>query len=177
LFHSFHFKRELFMPLLFVALGRLCQVFGAIGAALALATGMLTTASVLMRALWSQPISGDVEMTQMGIALAIAMCLPYCQWQRANIIVDFFTQSSSPRSQGRLDALGNLFLVVLYGLLAWRTSVGAVSVYEAGETTMIIGLPMWWAYACLAPGLALAGCVALLQALTGSASAPQEATP
>jgi hypothetical protein len=45
--------------------------------------------------------------------------------------------------------------------------VGALSVHEAGETTMIISLPMWWAYACLAPGLALAGWVALMQALSG----------
>ena len=30
---------------------------------------------------------------------------------------------------------------------------------------MIISLPMWWAYACLAPGLALAGWVALVQGL------------
>jgi hypothetical protein len=62
----------------------------------------------------------------------------------------------------------------LYGLLAWRTSVGALSVREAGETTMIISLPMWWAYACLAPGLALAGWVALVQGLTGLSTSNQE---
>ena len=32
---------------------------------------------------------------------------------------------------------------------------GALAVHEAGETTMILGLPMWWTYALLAPGLAL----------------------
>ena len=73
-----------------------------------------------------------------------------------------------------LDAIGNLFLVLLYGLLAWRTSVGALSVREAGETTMIISLPMWWAYACLAPGLALAGWVALVQGLFGLSTTEHE---
>jgi TRAP-type C4-dicarboxylate transport system permease small subunit len=89
-------------------------------------------------------------------------------------MVDFFTQSSSEGTRKRLDAIGQLSLVLLYGLLAWRTSIGAVSVREAGETTMIISLPMWWAYACLAPGLALAGWVSLIQVLTGASSPEQE---
>ncbi len=145
-----------------------------VGAAVALATGFLTLLSVVMRAVWSQPIPGDVEMTQMGIAFAISMCLPYCQLQRGNIIVDFFTQSASVGTQKRLDAIGQLSLVLLYGLLAWRTSIGAISVREAGETTMIISLPMWWAYACLAPGLALAGWVALVQGIFGQTESSQE---
>jgi TRAP-type C4-dicarboxylate transport system permease small subunit len=155
-------------------LAPLCRAFAVVGASVALITGLLTTLSVVMRAGWSQPIPGDVEMTQMGIAFAISMCVPYCQLQRANIIVDFFTQATTERRRQVLDALGNLSLVVLYGLLAWRTSVGALSVREAGETTMIISLPMWWAYACLAPGLALAGWVALVQGLSGLSTSNQE---
>ena len=143
----------------------LCRAFGVVGAAVALITGLLTTLSVIMRAGWSQPIPGDVEMTQMGIAFAISLCLPYCQLQRANIIVDFFTQSSSNNTRQFLDAMGNLLLIVLYWLLAWRTSVGALSVHEAGETTMIISLPMWWAYASLAPGLGLSALIALAQTI------------
>lgn len=155
-------------------LAPLCRAFALVGAFVALVTGLLTTLSVIMRAVWSQPIPGDVEMTQMGIAFAISLCLPYCQLQRANIIVDFFTQATSHRRRQMLDALGNMSLVILYGLLAWRTSVGAMSVREAGETTMIISLPMWWAYACLAPGLALAGWVALVQGLSGFSTSNEE---
>lgn len=135
-----------------------------LGALVALATAVMTTVSVITRNLWQQPIAGDVEMTQMAIALAISLCLPWCQWHRANIFVDFFTQRMGPRHQGRLDGLGNLALALVYGLLAWRTAVGAWSVREAGETTMIISLPMWWAYASLAPGLALSALIAVWQA-------------
>jgi TRAP-type C4-dicarboxylate transport system permease small subunit len=101
----------------------------------------------------------------MAMALAISLCIPYCQIRRANIVVDFFTQSMRASSVRGLDALGQLTLALIYALLAWRTLVGAVSVQQAGETTMIIALPMWWAYACLAPGLALACLIALMQAL------------
>jgi TRAP-type C4-dicarboxylate transport system permease small subunit len=151
-------------------LGPLCALFGSAGAAVALLVACLMVSSVVMRTLWDQPIPGDVELTQMGIALAISLCLPYAQVQRANIIVDFFTQKASPAVQGVLDALGQLFLAVVYVLLAWRTSAGALSVREAGETTMIISLPMWWAYASLAPGLALAALIAVLQGWLGLTS-------
>ena len=117
---------------------------------------------------------GDFELTGVATGAAIALFMPMCQFKKANIIVDFFTQSTSNGTRKILDAIGSFMLVLLYGLLAWRSSVGAFSVREAGETTMIIGLPMWWAYACLAPGLALAGWVALVQIFQGQGSSTEE---
>ena len=76
----------------------LSRWFGVIGAGLALLTGFMTFTSVFMRAFLQTPIPGDVELTQMGIALAISMCLPWCQTQRGHILVDFFTQKSSAQS-------------------------------------------------------------------------------
>jgi TRAP-type C4-dicarboxylate transport system permease small subunit len=143
----------------------LSRWFGVFGAGLALLTGFMTFTSVFMRAFLQTPIPGDVELTQMGIALAISMCLPWCQTQRGHILVDFFTQKSSVQSLRFMDSVGCLALAVMYGFLAWRTSVGAVSVREAGETTMIISLPMWWAYASLAPGLGLSALIALAQTI------------
>ncbi len=153
---------------------------GIAGASVALAICLMTTLSVASRALFNTPIPGDIEITQMGIALAISLCLPWCQMRRANIIVDFFTQNMAARRRDVLDALGCVLLVVMYCLLAWRTGAGAIAVREAGETSMIISLPMWWAYAALAPGLAIAACVALAQAVQilkgeGSASTQGEA--
>ena len=134
------------------------------GAAFALMIGAMTTWSVIGRALFQAPLQGDVEMVQMGIALSLSVCLPWCQWRVANIFVDFFTQSASQKSISRLDALGSVLLALMYAVLSWRSAAGAAVAYESFEATMILGLPMWWAYACLAPGLALAALVALFQA-------------
>ena len=98
------------------------------------------------------------------MALCVSLCLPWCQLHGANIIVDFFTQKVGPRRQAVLDAIGAVALALMTALLAWRTAVGALSIHEAGETTVILGLPMWWTYAILAPGLALTCFVALIQA-------------
>ena len=145
-------------------LRRLALAFALLGAAAALAVALMAVASIAGRALWSKPIPGDVELTQFGIAWALSLSLPWCQLRGANIIVDFFTQNLRQRSVRLLDGVGALLLALMCALLAWRTSVGAWSVREAGETSMILALPMWWAYASLAPGLALAAWVALVQA-------------
>jgi len=146
-------------------LRRLALIFALAGAAVALGAAMMVVASVALRAVTSRPIQGDVELTQFAIALAISLALPWCQWHRANIIVDFFTQKLGPRPRGWLDAAGCALVALMCALLAWRTGAGAVAVREATESTMVLELPMWWVYAALAPGLALTALIALVQAV------------
>ena len=144
---------------------RIALWFALAGGAAACGLALLTVVSVVMRAAVSKPVPGDVELMQMGIALCISLYLPWCQLTRANIIVDFFTEKLAPRPQRALDGIGSLLLAVMCLLLAARTAAGAQAVLDAGETTMIIGLPMWWAYAMLAPGLALTALIAIWQGL------------
>jgi TRAP-type C4-dicarboxylate transport system permease small subunit len=144
-------------------LNRAAWWFALAGGAVACGVALMTLASVVGRALISKPIPGDVELTQFGIGLSISLCLPWCQIHGSNIIVDFFTQKAGVRTLRRLDAFGALLLALMAALLSWRTASGALAVFEAGETSMILGLPMWWTYAVLAPGLALTALIALTQ--------------
>ncbi|MEW6706445.1 MAG: TRAP transporter small permease [Pseudomonadota bacterium] len=144
-------------------LRRLAVLFAIAGCVAACLVALLTSASIVGRSLWARPIPGDVELTQFGIALCISLCLPWAQLHGSNIIVDFFTQRTAARTLRKLDAIGSLLLALMVGLLAWRSAVGAFSVYEAGESTMILDLPMWVAYAVLSPGLALTALIALVQ--------------
>lgn len=145
-------------------LRRVAYTFAVLGAAVALGAALMVVASVVLRALTTRPIQGDVELTQFAVALAISLALPWCQLRGANILVDFFTQRLPERAIRTLDGIGAVLVGLMCALLAWRTSVGAVSVHEAMETSMIRGLPMWWVYASLAPGLALAALIAFVQA-------------
>jgi TRAP-type C4-dicarboxylate transport system permease small subunit len=143
----------------------LAEGFALLGGVAAGAVALLTAANIAGRTLASTPISGDVELTQFGIAFAISLCLPWAQLHGANIIVDFFTQKLGARSRQRLDAVGALLVAVFCGLLSWRAAAGASAVAAAGETTMILDAPMWISYAVLAPGLALTALIAVVQAL------------
>lgn len=141
----------------------LARLFALIAGLIACGVASMTVWSIVRRAAISSPIAGDVELTQFGVALCISLCLPWCQLHGGNIIVDFFTQKLPERTNHLLDAFGALLMAAMCGLLSWRTAVGAVSVQEVGETSMILSLPMWWVYVSLAPGLALSGLVALVQ--------------
>ncbi len=147
------------------ALEKLAAAFALLGGVCALLVAGMTLWSVVARNLLAAPVRGDIELSQMGIALTIALCLPWCQLQRGNIIVDFFTQAAPARLNGALDRFGALLLAVMLALLAWRSGVGAMAVGQAGEQTMVLGLPMWWTYAILAPGLALTAVIAVVQAV------------
>ncbi len=153
-------------------LRRLAMAFALVGVLAALAVALLVVVSIAGRSLASYPIPGDVEITQFGIALCISLCLPWCQLEGANIIVDFFTQRLRARQVRLLDAIGALLMALMCALLAWRTGIGALAVREAHETSMIMGLPMWWVYASLAPGLALAALIAVVQAARLLRNAP-----
>lgn len=146
-------------------LRKLAAWFAILAGLVAGAVALLTVASIVGRTFFARPIPGDVELTQFGVALAISLCLPWCQLHGANILVDFFTQHVRPRTRQRLDAVGALLVAVFCGLLSWRAAAGAFSVAEAGETTMILDVPMWISYAVLSPGLALAALIALLQSV------------
>jgi TRAP-type C4-dicarboxylate transport system permease small subunit len=141
------------------------RAFALLGMAVALAVGLMVVASIVGRAAWSRPVPGDVELTQFGVAIGISLSLPWAQARGAHIIVDFFTQAARPQVQAGLDGAGAVLMALFYALLAWRSAAGALAVRQAHEASMILDLPMWWVYAALAPGLALAAVVALRQAL------------
>jgi len=138
--------------------------FALVGSFIAMLVAAMSVYSIIGRAFLSKPLFGDVELTQLGIAASISLCLPWCQLHRGNILVDFFTQSTSARTRQILDSAGAFLLAAMCVLLAWRTTMGAIAVREVSETSMILGLPMWWAYVSLAPGLLLSALVALWQA-------------
>lgn len=139
----------------------LSKLAAVLGGLVLLAAALLNVASVLGRWLASTPILGDVELMQVGCAVAIALFLPYCQVRNAHIVVDFFTTGAAARTRRRLDAAGSLLLAAVMLLLAWRAGVGVLDMKASGETTMVIGFPFWLTYLVMVPGLALSGVVAL----------------
>lgn len=135
------------------------------GGALLVGLAGLTVASISGRWLASRPITGDVELVQLGVAAAIALFLPYCQLHRSHLIVDFFTARSSGPMQRRLDAVGSAVAGAVFLLLAWRAAAAVLDMRAAGETTMVLGVPLWLPYAAMVPGLALAGVAGVLAAV------------
>ena len=127
-----------------------------------LATAFMVAASVLMRWLASAPITGDVEIVQIGGGLAVLGFLAYGTLMRSNIFVDSFTTWLPRRVTRAIDGFWNLVWGIVALVLAERMAVGAMEALGNGSTTMgLLGIPIWWAIGIGALCFAVTGLVAL----------------
>jgi TRAP-type C4-dicarboxylate transport system permease small subunit len=130
------------------------------GAVVAAIAG-LTVVSIVGRWLWTAPLPGDVELVQLGTALAIALALPYCQLHASHLIVELATARAPVALQRALDTLAHGAAAAVLALLAWRAAAGVADLQRAGEVSMVLGVPLAAAYAAMVPALALAALIAL----------------
>lgn len=140
---------------------RITRVVALAGGGVLALMSVLTTVSVIGRSLFSVPIPGDFELIAIGTGVSVFAFLPHCQLVRGNVFVDFFMDRAPVPAKTFFDAVGNLLLTLIIALMIWRTSLGGIDMFNVGETTMILGVPIWWtiplAIACLA--LLLVVCV------------------
>jgi TRAP-type C4-dicarboxylate transport system permease small subunit len=152
------------------ALGAAASVFALAGGVIVALVAGVTVLSVVGRWLIATPIPGDVELVQLGTASALALFLPYCQLHGSHLIVDIFTVRSESALHRRLDAVAHLVAAAVLMLLAARAAAGVASQRAATETSMVLGVPLWLAYAPMVPALVLAALIALMS----TRSAPPE---
>ncbi len=141
-------------------LTRIARVFVIIGGLSLTAAGILTVASVIGRYFFNAPISGDFELVEGACALAVFSFLPYCQLQKGNVLVDFFTYRMSARKRGLLDGLSALIYTAITVLLTWRLWVGGLDLLRTNEQTIVLEIPRAYNFVFIMP------CMALLVAVT-----------
>lgn len=138
---------------------RLTTVVAFGGGLLLSAIALTTTYSILGRAIsrnlpdfvlleWWRPIRGDFELVEMGTAIAIFSCLPYTQMMRGHVLVGFLTSSLGAHGKAALAVPANLLLSVIVVLITWRMTVATREFMTADftQTTMLLGIPIWWGY-------------------------------
>lgn len=126
-----------------------------------LATALLTAVSVTRRWLTSQPVPGDFELVAMGSGLAVMGFLAQGTVQRTNIFVDSLTSWLPGALTRALDVFWMLVWCVVAAALAERLFRGARETLANGTTTMVLGVPTWWAVGLGAVGFAATACGAL----------------
>jgi TRAP-type C4-dicarboxylate transport system permease small subunit len=142
-------------------IARLAAALGFAGGVVLLATALLTTLSVARRWLTGQPIPGDFELVSLGAGLSVMGFLAYGTLMRTNILVDSFTGWLPRRVTRLVDAFWTLVWCGVAAVLAERLLLGARETLASGTTTMVLGLPTWWAVglgaACFAATALAAG--------------------
>jgi Tripartite ATP-independent periplasmic transporters, DctQ component. len=149
-------------------IGRLLYAL-ALGAALlaglaVLFLALLTAVNVPLKQLFGQPLPGEFELVDLGVATAVFAFLPLAQFARGYVIVDLVTQNASPRVKANLDAGAAVIFAICMAAVAWRMFLGGVDIADTGEQTQILQLKYWWTFAVAVPSLSLLAAVCLYTA-------------
>lgn len=130
--------------------GILAKAMALLGGAVLIVLVIMTCLSIAGRALvplGTQPIKGDYELIEMGIAFAVFAFLPWCQYMRGHAVVNLL-QPAYPRMMNRwIDVIADAAMFGAAVIIAWRLYAGLGDKIRFGETTFILQLPVWWAYA------------------------------
>jgi len=146
------------------SLAKLCAILAGV---LLTAVTLMTCGSLVGRNVFGATIVGDFELSGAAAGAAVALFMPWCQFQRGNIIVDFFTARASSRTNAALDRIGALLFALALALMTWRTTIGGLNAWKSQSGTMMIGFPEWIIYTAMVPPMALCAAIGLAQALRG----------
>lgn len=124
----------------------------------------MSLVSIVGRKLFAMPVPGDFEVLQMGAAVASATFFSYCQMVDGHVRVDFFTHWLPLRGRAFLDGLAALLMGAVALLIAWRTGVAAMSSYDSGEASLMLGWPGWVPIALIVPAFVLFAATSLYTA-------------
>lgn len=136
------------------------------GVLLLLAVGV-TVASVAGRYALSKPIPGDYELVTVFCGIATFLFFPYTHATNGNITAEFFTSSLPPRSQRALDLVHDIIFALAAALLCWRLSIGLGYKFAHGDSTIFLGIPLWWPYSFAVASMALLAVVCLWRIALG----------
>lgn len=137
------------------------------GGFLLTAAAIMTVVSIAGRAfVWAGlgPVPGDFELVEMTCAVAVFSFLPWSQINRGQVTVDILVDAFSPRLRAFLGMAGDVALAIASTVIAWRLWLGLGERLPFGsneirsalmfgskpyytETTMILGMPVWYGYA------------------------------
>lgn len=134
---------------------RVSRFFAAVGGLILVAVTLMSVGSIASRWLTDTSLLGDFELVQLGCAVAVAAFLPWGQMRGSHVFVDFFTTWTRPKTRAVLDGIGALLLAACAALIAWRMAIGTLDLKESSETSMLLGVPIWYTYALMTPSFVL----------------------
>jgi TRAP-type C4-dicarboxylate transport system permease small subunit len=155
------------MNQLIYGLSRAMAWFGAFVLVLLAGMSVVSIAGRALSGIGLGPVPGDFELVEVGTAVAVFCFLPWAHLKRGHAAVDLFWRAYPAPLQRLLEVLADALMLVVWVLLIWRMGVGMADYRDNGETSFILGMPVWWGYA-LSMLPALVGCAAYLWRLLES---------
>ena len=107
---------------------------------------MLTIADVMMRWLFSDPLDGISDLYRLLVALVVASFFPSAFAERGHISINFLSAILPRAGRKAVAVLASIVTLAFTGVIGWQFILYCMEVYEAGETTWLLGISVtpWW---------------------------------
>ena len=125
----------------------------------------LTVVDVVARYVFSRPLRGAFEITELMLLVLIFAGLPLVSFADEHAVMDFIDRLLGPRSQGRLERvvqLANAGFMFLLTVLMWKKADRIGAYRDATDVLRIVYGPFVY---FMAVTLALAGVIHLYKVL------------
>ena len=135
-----------------------------VGGIVLCALTLMVVASVSGRALIGiglGPVPGDFELVEAGTAVAVFFFLPWCYLRGGHATVDLLYSYMPPAARKTVNIVSDVLMLVVWLVMTWKLYEGMLEKKEYLETTFILLMPIWWAYALCLVG-AVIGCLSYI---------------
>jgi TRAP-type C4-dicarboxylate transport system permease small subunit len=105
---------------------------------------LLTVADLVLRAFFSYPIQGMLELIELGLACTIFLALPAVFLRDEHLVVDVIDHFARPRVVRLLDLAGALVSLGVLVVMAWQMLPLARTMHEFGDVTSDLSIPRIW---------------------------------
>lgn len=170
-------------------LERCCQAAAVLGGLLIAALAIMTVCSIAGRWIaslpylsalpgldWVGPVSGDYELVEMGTATAIFLFLPYCHLRGGHVTVDLIVMHAPRIVQRATAVIAEVLFTLVSAIMTWRLYHGLLDKQRYMETSMLLGIPLWWGYAAGIVGFALLTLVCFYRSFASLRATPDSDT-
>jgi TRAP-type C4-dicarboxylate transport system permease small subunit len=134
-------------------------VLGVVAAAILFAMMILTTIDVIARYVFSRPVRGAFEVTELMLVVLIFAGLPLVAFSDEHAVMDFVDRLLAAGGQRRLDRLVQVLDAAFMFLLAWLTWLKADRIWGYRDATDVLRIVYGPFVYFMAVSLALAGLI------------------
>lgn len=115
---------------------------------------IIVCVDVAGRAIFNAPFHSGVELSQLLLVTLVFLGLSAAQQQRQHFAIEIVARHLPAKLQRGLELLGYVICLFIVVLLAWPSTLQAMSSFERGEASFgIVPFPIWPARSVLAIGL------------------------
>ncbi len=103
---------------------------------------LLTCLDVVLR-LFRHPIPGTYELVGLMGTVGVSFALAYTTLKGGHVTVEFLTNRMPRKVQHIVVAAGEFFSAVLFGIIAWQSTLYALDLKQVGEVSLTIEIPVY----------------------------------